>query len=78
MEGMHLPSYNSQLSIRNGYKDQLIHYYNRGIGNRSDIADVLITKNLISIIEKRYKQLGGILPISKIEVLKEKGKKWQL
>ena len=71
-------SYNSQLATKNGYKDQLIHYYNKGIGERSEIADVLITKDLISIIEKRYKQLGGILPISKVEVLKEQGKKWKL
>ena len=75
---MHLPSYNSQLSIRNGYKNQLIHYYNKGIGNVSEIADVVITKNLIAIIEKRYRQLGGMLPLPKIEVLKEKGKKWKL
>ena len=75
---MNLPSYNSQLAIRNGYKDQLIHYYNIGIGNKSEIADVLITENLISIIEKRYKQLGGMLPLSKIEILREKGKKWRL
>ena len=75
---MHLPSYNSQLSIRNGYKDQLIHYYNKGIGERSEIADVVITKDLISIIEKRYEQLGGILPISQLEVVKQKGKRWKL
>ena len=75
---MHLQSYNSQLAIRNGYKNQLIHYYNKGIGNRSEIADVVITKNLIAIIEKRYRQLGGMLPLPKIEVLKEKGKKWRL
>ena len=75
---MNLLSYNSQLAIRNGYKDQLIHYYNIGIGNKSEIADVLITENLISIIEKRYKQLGGMLPLSKIEILREKGKKWRL
>ena len=71
-------SYNSQLATRNGYKDQLIHYYNKGIGEISEIADVVITKDLISIIEKRYKQLGGILPISQREILKEKGKKWRL
>ena len=75
---MHLPSYNSQLSIRNGYKDQLIHYYNKGIGERSEIADVVITKDLISTIEKRYEQLGGILPISQLEVVKQKGKRWKL
>ena len=75
---MTLPSYNSQLAIRNGYKDQLIHYYNKGIGKISEIAEVLITKDLISIIEKRYRELGGILPIPKGEILKEKGKKWRL
>ena len=71
-------SYNSQLAIKNGYKDQLIHYYNKGIGKISEIAEVLITKDLISIIETRYKQLGGVLPISEREILKEKGKKWRL
>ena len=75
---MNLPSYNSQLSIKNGYKNQLIHYYNKGIGQTSEIAEVLITKDLISTIEKRYKELGGILPISQREILKEKGKKWRL
>ena len=71
-------SYNSQLAIRNGYKDQLIHYYNKGIGKISEIAEVLITKDLISVIERRYKQLGGVLPVSQREILKEKGKKWRL
>jgi len=75
---MNLPSYNSQLSIKNGYKNQLIHYYNKGIGQTSEIAEVLITKDLISTIEKRYKELGGILPISQREILKEKGKKKRL
>ena len=75
---MNEPSYNSQLAIRNGYKDQLIHYYNKGIGKVSEIAEVLITKELISIIEKRYKQLGGMLPISQLDILKEKGKTWRL
>ena len=71
-------SYNSQLAIKNGYKDQFIHYYNKGIGKTSEIAEVLITKDLISIIEKRYKQLGGILPISQLDVTKQKGKRWKL
>jgi len=75
---MNDPSYNSKLAIRNGYKDQLIHYYNNGIGKPSEIAGVLITKDLISIIEKRYKKLGGILPIPREEILKEEGKKWRL
>ena len=75
---MNEPSYNSQLAIRYGYKDQLIHYYNKGIGEVSEIADVLITEELISTIEKRYKQLGGMLPISQLDILKAKGKKWRL
>ena len=70
--------YSSQSEIRNGYRDQLIHYYNKGIGNVSEIAEVTITKNLIAVIEKRYKQLGGSLPISKLEILRERGKKWPL
>tara|TARA_R100000501_G_C2617050_1_gene110547 strand:- start:759 stop:986 length:228 start_codon:yes stop_codon:yes gene_type:complete len=71
-------SYNSQSTVRSGYKDQLIHYYNKGIGKVSEIAEVTITKNLIATIEKRYKQLGGLLPISKLEILRERGKKWPL
>ena len=71
-------SYSSQSTIRNGYKDQLIHYYNIGIGGVSEIAEVTITKDLIATIERRYKQLGGILPIPKIEILREKGKRWHL
>ena len=72
------PSCSSQLAIKNGYKNQLIHYYNKGIGEVSEIADVLITEELISIIEKRYKQLGGMLPVSQLDILKAKGKKWRL
>ena len=71
-------SYSSQSTIRSGYKDQLIHYYNKGIGKVSEIAEVTITKKLIAVIEKRYKQLGGSLPISKLEILRERGKKWPL
>ena len=71
-------SYSSQSTIRNGYKDQLIHYYNKGIGKVSEIAEVTNTKELIAVIEKRYKQLGGSLPISKLEILRERGKKWPL
>ena len=72
------PSCNSQLAIKNGYKNQLIHYYNKGIGEVSEIADVLITEELISTIEKRYNQLGGMLPISQLDILRAKGKKWRL
>ena len=75
---MNQSSYSSQSTVRSGYKDQLIHYYNKGIGKVSEIAEVTITKNLIATIEKRYKQLGGSLPISKLEILRERGKKWPL
>ena len=65
-------------TTRKGYKDQLIHYYNLGIGKVSEIAGVMITQTLISTIEKRYKQLGGMLPISQLDILRAKGKKWRL
>jgi hypothetical protein len=65
-------------TIRGDYRNQLIHYYNRGIGKVSAIAGVTITKTLIKTIERRYKQLGGILPISKKLIEKKKGKKWSL
>ena len=63
--------------VKKGYKDQLIYYYNN-INKTSEIGGAIITESLISIIEKRYKQLGGSLPISIKDVLKEKGKKWAL
>ena len=71
-------SYNSSSTSRRGYKDQLIYYYNRGVGNKSEIAGVKITKKLINTIEKRYRQLGGILPISREDINREKGKSWTL
>jgi hypothetical protein len=49
-----------------------------GIGKISNIAGVTITETLIKTIEKRYKQLGGVLPISRKLIEKEKGKKWSL
>ena len=49
--------------IRNSYRDQLFHYYEQGIGAISDITGVIITDGLISTIEKRYRELGGIIPI---------------
>ena len=64
-------------TTRKGYKDQLIHYYNLGIGKVSEIAGVMITKTLISTIEKRYKQLGGILPIKQKDIDDKKGKGWK-
>ena len=70
--------YSNLGTIRGDYRNQLIHYYNRGIGKVSEIAGVTITETLIKTIERRYKQLGGILPISRKLVEKEKGKKWSL
>ena len=62
---------------KKGYKDQLIYYYNNK-NKKSEISGALITDNLISTIERRYSQIGGILPISKEDILLKKGKKWQL
>ena len=70
-------SYSSIWVTKNGYKDQLIYYYNMGIGKKSEIAGVVISKKLISTIEKRYKELGGILPIRKREIDAKKGKEWK-
>ena len=71
------PSYNSKLAIKNGYKDQLIHYYNKGIGKVSEIAGVKITTTLIFTIEKRYKELGGRLPIRQNEIDDKKDIGWK-
>ena len=62
---------------KRGYKDQLIYYYNNK-NKKSEISGVLITDNLISTIEHRYNQIGGILPISEEDISLKKGKKWQL
>ena len=62
---------------KRGYKDQLIYYYNNK-NKKSEISGALITDNLISTIERRYSQIGGILPIPKEDILLKKGKKWQL
>ena len=70
--------YGSVTVTRKGYKDQLIYYYNLGIGRVSEIANVKITKELISTIEKRYVQLGGYLPIPQEEIDARKGKEWSL
>ena len=69
-------SYGVSATTRRDYKAQLIHYYNKGIGSTSEIAGVMITKELISTIEKRYKELGGILPINQEDIEKERGKGW--
>ena len=73
---MHESLYNSMTAIKNGYKYQLIYYYNKGIGYKSEIANVLITPKLIAAVEKRYEQLGGFLPISKTEIFQRRGQKW--
>tara|TARA_Y100000310_G_C20614238_1_gene779740 strand:- start:463 stop:735 length:273 start_codon:yes stop_codon:yes gene_type:complete len=69
--------YSNLGSIKTGYKEQLIYYYNLGVGKISEIAGVLITKDLISIIEKRYGQLGGRLPIPAEDILAKRGLKWK-
>ena len=70
-------SYGSTATTKKGYRDQLIYYYNLGIGKISEIAGAVITKSLIDTLEKRYKQLGGVLPINQKEIVAKKGKKWK-
>ena len=55
-------------TTRNGYKKQLIYYHNTGIGKVSELAGVVITEKLIGAIERRYKQLGGKLPIQQEDI----------
>ena len=64
-------------NIKKGYKDQLIYYYNN-VGKASEIAGSVITDKLISTIEKRYRQLGGSLPVPEKDILAKKGKKWRI
>ena len=49
----------SRRYIVNSYASLLIYYRNKGLGNKSEIAGVIITEELINTIERRYKQLGG-------------------
>ena len=70
-------SYSNTTTTRNGYKDQLIYYYNVGIGRTSEIAGVTITKTLIPTIEKRYEELGGILPIKQNDIDAKKDIGWR-
>ena len=69
--------YSNITTTRNGYKDQLIYYYNLGTGRTSEIAGVKITEELIATIEKRYQQLGGILPIHQDDIDAKKNKSWK-
>ena len=62
--------------VKKGYKDQLIYYYNN-MGKKSEIAGCIITEKLVSVLEKRYKQVGGFLPIKKEDILEEKNKTWK-
>ena len=50
---------NSRRYIKNSYASLLIYYRETGIGNKSEIAGAIITEDLISTIERRFKQLGG-------------------
>ena len=68
-------TYTSTANVKKNYKDQLIYYYNH-IGDKSEITGAIITKNLISVIEKRYRQLGGHLPITEKAILAKKDMKW--
>ena len=71
------PEYSNLGAIKIGYKEQLIYYYNQGVGKMSEIAGVMITKKLISTLEKRYSQLGGRLPVPSHEIKRKKGLGWK-
>ena len=73
---MNIISYSNMTTNRKGYKNQLIYYYNTGIGKVSEIAGVKITERLISTIEKRYIELGGKLPIEQSDIDEKKGVRW--
>ena len=49
-------------NTRRTYIELLRYYYLRGIGNVSKITGAIITKSLVSIVEKRFNKLGGHLP----------------
>ena len=68
--------YIKRSQVKKGYKDQLIYYYNN-MGKKSEIAGCIITEKLVSVLEKRYKQVGGFLPIKKADILEEKNKTWK-
>ena len=70
-------TYSNITTTKQGYKSQLIYYYNTGIGRVSEIAGVMITEKLISTIEKRYQKLGGVLPIKQIDIDEKKGIGWK-
>ena len=69
--------YVSTATTKKGYMEQIIYYYNTGIGRKSDISGVTITEKLISTVEKRYKELGGSLPIKQEDIDARKGKGWK-
>ena len=43
----------------------------------SEIAGVMITETLISTIEKRYQQLGGVLPVKQTDIDEKRGVGWK-
>mgnify|MGYP003131096027 CR=1 FL=1 len=51
--------------VRGSYEELLNHYYKKGIGKRSEISGVIITDKLVKTIEKRYQEIGGVLPLRK-------------
>ena len=57
----------SMSSIRRGYYDQIIYYY-ENMGKASVISGVKITDELVKTLERRYKQLGGNLVMLHKEV----------
>ena len=45
--------------VLSSYRMLLRHYYTIGVGERSRFAGVIVTENLIDVIQNRYIELGG-------------------
>ena len=45
--------------VLSSYRMLLRHYLTIGVGERSKFAGVIVTDNLIDVIEARYMALGG-------------------
>jgi|10_taG_2_1085330.scaffolds.fasta_scaffold509401_1 hypothetical protein len=61
MEKTTIEELEARRRVREGYREMLRHYRDKGIGERSEIAGSIIRQNLIDTIEKRFLQLGGSL-----------------
>ena len=54
-------------SVLDIYRFRLMHYSERGIGNKSKITGTIITKNIVFNCLERYLELGGSLKSLKLD-----------